>query len=209
MDMTLDDVWLYVERFAPLVLSVLLALINLITRGRYKNILKELSMLSYRSATYRTNPDDIPNGSVFSNLIPQFRLNKVTGLLEESEPLDITALVNSARDVELKQLLSRLESGNAELSETVREQYEDYREKLDILSNAHETALNLAEQFGMNPEDVSISSVLKRLDDETNKLQQQQKLINNQQEVIHNAQENVAQAQQASVQEHGKTSTQA
>lgn len=166
----------YIIDFIPYIISfgltVLLAIINCLTRGRYKSILKEVQkLITYRNADYRMNSEDEPQGTKFSNLIPQFRLNKASGILEEAEPLDITALANSARNVELKELLSKLEAGTAELTQQLKTKYEDYTDDLDELANALDVAEEYRERFGMS-EDISVSDIFARIEQERDKLKQ-------------------------------------
>lgn len=164
--MTVDDII-----FCVIVgINALIGLFNLVTGGRYKKFTSEVQkLLTYRSADYRTNPQDIDKGTVFSNLVPQFRLNKATGCLEEAEPLDVTALANSARNVELKSLLSKLEAGTAELSEQLKTQYEDYSDTLDDLANVLDVAEDYRAKFGLS-DDVSVDDVFKRVAMERDKL---------------------------------------
>lgn len=196
--MSFDEIVQYVL----LGISVLLAVLNCLTRGRYKNILSEVKkVLNYRSADYRTNPEDIDCGTVFSNLIPQYRLNKATGMLEECDPIDITKLVNSSRNVELKTLLAKLEQGNAELTQSVKSQYEDYSDDLDELANALDVAEEYREKFGLD-ENVSVSDIFAKIEQERDKLkttldtlskaQEQPNQDQSNKEVNDNAQENVA-----------------
>lgn len=161
-------------------LSVLLAIVNCLTRGRYKKILSEVQkVINYRQADYRTNVDGIDSGTEFSNLIPQYRLNKASGVLEEAPPLDIQKLVNSSRNVELKQLLQRLEQGNAELTQQVNTQYNDYSDDLDELGNALDIAEEYRERFGMGV-DVSVSDIFARIEAERDKLKQSLDILGNQ-----------------------------
>lgn len=177
-----------------LVLSFFLNVINMVyTRMTGKSIDKELSMIKYTADGYTTVKDKEPKGTTFSNLIPQYRLNKATGMLEEAEPLDITALCNSSRNVELKELLARLESGTAELTQTVKTQYEDYSDDLDEMANALDIAEDYRERFGMN-ENVPVSDIFKRIEQERDKLKQSLETLEKAQEQpkqseVQNAQE--------------------
>lgn len=128
-------------------------------------------MIKYTTDGYKIVPDKAPKGSSFSRFIPQYRLNKATGMLEEADPLDITDLCNSSRNVELKTLLSRLESGTAELTQTVRTQYEDYSDDLDDLAEALDVAESYRARFKLS-EDVPVSDIFARLELERDKLKQ-------------------------------------
>lgn len=136
--------------------------------------------MNYRSADYRANPDEIDKGTTFPTLVPRFRLNKASCLLEKDEPLDITKLVNSSRNVELKSLLSALEAGTAELTTQVKSQYEDYSDTLDRLSNGLDFAEECRERFGMGS-NVSVEEIIKRVDIERDKLKQSLDLLQKQQ----------------------------
>lgn len=164
--MSYEDIF----RYCLIGLSVLLTVVNMLTRGRFKSIQKELdNLINYLSAEQRINGDVKPVSTKFSNLIPQFRLNKATGMLEEADPLDITALTNSSRNVELKSLLERLESGTAELTQQVKTQYNDYSDTLDELANALDVAEEYRSKFGLG-EDVSVSDIFARIEQERDKL---------------------------------------
>lgn len=190
--------------YLPYIVSGLLFICNLLsmvyTRKTGKSIHKlEDTTMYYRSADYRANPDEIDKGTSFSNLIPRFRLNKAIGVLEEDEPLDITKLVNSSRNVELKSLLSALEAGTAELTTQVKTQYEDYSDTLDRLSNGLDFAEECRERFGMGS-DVPVEDIIKRVGIERDKLKQSLDLLQKQQaqpeqksnvEVTDNASQNV------------------
>lgn len=189
----------YIVDYIPYIISfgltLLLAVLNCLTRGRYKNILKEVQkLITYRSADYRTNPDDVDKGTTFSRLVPQFRLNKTTGILEEAEPLDVTALANSARNVELKTLLSKLEAGTGELTQQLKTQYNDYSDDLDELANALDVAEEYRAKFGLS-EDVSVTDIFARIESERDKLKTSLdnviKAQHEKSEVKDNAQKNV------------------
>lgn len=192
--------------YIPYIVPCLLFLVNVFnlvyTRHTGKSIDKELKDMFYRTADYRENPDEIDSGTKFSNLIPRFRLNKASGVLEPDEPLDITKLVNSSRNVELKSLLQALEAGNAELVQQVKTQYNDYSDTLDELANALDVAEDYRVRFGLG-DDVSVSDIFARIEAERDKLkesldniekskaQPQAQPVNTDKETDNNASQNV------------------
>lgn len=194
--------------YLPYIVPSLLFLCNVLslvyTRKTGKSIhnLEDFNM-TYRNADYRANPKEIDKGTSFPSLIPRFRLDKSTGQLVETDPLDITKLVNSSRNVELKSLLSALEAGTAELTQQVKTQYNDYTDTLDELANALDIAEEYRERFGLD-EDVSIDEIFNRIESERDKLKASLDALQKQpfkandivdKEVTDNASENVKKAE--------------
>lgn len=117
------------------------------------NISPEASDMKFRKPTYRetlTEDDKKSEVKSFKSLVPQYRLNKVTNLLEESEPLDIVKLVQSSVETALSNVLERLMPETPK--ETLYADYTQTADDLDILAEALDVAESYREKLGLSDE---------------------------------------------------------
>ncbi len=136
-------------------------------RSSNKNM--EDLFMKFRNAFYRENSDDRKaDGQTFSPLVPKYELNERTNELEEVEPLDVDALVQSSKETSLDRTLARLMPDMAD--DDVVADLSDTRDDLDFLSEAMDVAEEWRDRLNLAP-DVSIGDVFKAMDDYNKTLQ--------------------------------------
>lgn len=125
--------------------------------------------MKFRNAFYRENSvTREADGQKFSPLVPKYELNERTNELEETDPLDIDALVQSSKETSLDRTLARLmpdEEGDKVVADLT-----DTRDDLDFLADAMDVAEEWRDRLNLAP-DVSINDVFKAMDDYNKTLQ--------------------------------------
>lgn len=156
------------------IISVLISAVFsviLFFRTGNKKYLKEVNdMIKYRSTSLNKVSTDGKNYSQNfegTKYKPVYRLNKVTGELElTDEVIDITELINSAKEYCLNACLERFIPQNTDEESVVRESYDSTLTNLDELTYALELAEEYRDKFGMSI-DASFEDIFKRVNDES------------------------------------------
>lgn len=107
------------------------------------------------SSALKENAED--KGQTFEKNIPVYRLNKVTGELEDSgEVVDVDALVNSSKETALSFALDRFIP--QEEYDEVKEVYDIMRDDLDLAQELTSVADSYRAKFGLGA-DVPVNEV--------------------------------------------------
>lgn len=148
--------------------AVISVVFNLIMFARTRNVkyLKEVvNMKYYTEGSSRTR-----KGLTFSNLKPVYRLNKSTGLLEETdEVVDIQAEIDSMRDYCLQACLARFEAQYSDEIDTVQSEFDAMQDDCDTFNQVFEVAERYRSQLGLS-DDCDISDIFAAMNKKSDEL---------------------------------------
>lgn len=142
-------------------LAFLLISILLFLKTRDIKYLKGVvDMIPRRNVHYQDT--EKVSGQTFENFKPVYRLNKITGELEDTgEVIDISEAVNSYKDLVLDEIFKRFLPTEDDQSGLVYEQSE-LVDKLDVMRQSFELADQYKERYKL-PEDLSPAQVFEEM----------------------------------------------
>ena len=190
-------------------ISLLVALIVFFKTKDYKKFLEVLKDMKFRLPNYLEKEE--PEVQTFSKLKPVYKLNKITGELEDTgEVIDIDEYVNSFKDQALQVVLERFMPALSHSDDVL--EYQDTCSDLDLMQESFLVADSYRVKYGLS-DDLSVRDVFKVVSDKAQELKKKVDAfsVKNKSEVVKNekTEEVVAQCEQTQVQPNGEESSQA